>query len=58
VTFRQSGGRASARRLLARAGMLAGDTGLSARTGYSYKVVTINGAGLTAASTAVKVTTP
>lgn len=38
--------------------MLAGDTGLSARTGYSYKVVTINGAGLTAASTAVKVTTP
>jgi chitodextrinase len=34
------------------------DTGLSARTSYSYKVVTTNGAGLTAASTAVKVTTP
>ena len=34
------------------------DTGLSASTSYSYKVVTINGAGLTAASTAVKVTTP
>lgn len=34
------------------------DTGLSARTRYSYKVVTINGAGLTVASTAVKVTTP
>jgi len=33
------------------------DTGLRARTGYSYKVVTINGAGLTATSTAVKVTT-
>jgi hypothetical protein len=33
------------------------DTGLSAHTGYSYKVVTMNGAGLTAASTAVKVTT-
>ena len=34
------------------------DTGLSAHTRYSYKVVTINGAGLTTASTAVKVTTP
>jgi chitodextrinase len=34
------------------------DTGLSAGTSYSYKVVTINGARLTAASTAVKVTTP
>ena len=34
------------------------DTGLSARTSYSYKVVTINGAGRTAASAAVKVTTP
>ena len=34
------------------------DTGLSAHTRYSYKVVTVNGAGLTAASTAVKVTTP
>ena len=34
------------------------DTGLRARTSYSYKVVTINGAGLTAASTAAKVTTP
>jgi chitodextrinase len=34
------------------------DTGLSARTSYSYKVVTVNGVGLTAASTAVKVTTP
>ncbi len=33
------------------------DTGLSARTSYSYKVVTVNGAGLTTASTAVKVTT-
>jgi hypothetical protein len=33
------------------------DTGLSARTSYSYTVVTINGAGLTAASAAVKVTT-
>ena len=33
------------------------DTGLRAHTGYSYKVVTINGAGLTTASTAVKVTT-
>jgi hypothetical protein len=33
-------------------------TGLRARTSYSYKVVTINGAGLTAASAAVKVTTP
>jgi len=33
------------------------DTRLRARTGYSYKVVTINGAGLTATSTAVKVTT-
>jgi endoglucanase len=33
------------------------DTGLSAHTSYSYKVVTINGAGLSAASTAVKVTT-
>jgi fibronectin type 3 domain-containing protein len=33
------------------------DTGLSARTSYSYKIVTINGAGLTAASTAIKVTT-
>jgi hypothetical protein len=34
------------------------DTGPSARTSYSYKIVTIDGAGLTAASTAVKVTTP
>jgi chitodextrinase len=34
------------------------NTGLRARTRYSYKVVTVNGAGLTAASTAVKVTTP
>ena len=34
------------------------DTGLSARSSYSYKVVTINGAGLAAASAAVKVTTP
>ncbi len=34
------------------------DTRLSAHTRYSYKVVTVNGAGLTAASTAVKVTTP
>ena len=33
------------------------DTGLQARTSYSYQVVTTNGAGLTAASTAVKVTT-
>jgi hypothetical protein len=34
------------------------NTGLSAHTRYYYKVVTINGAGLTAASATVKVTTP
>jgi chitodextrinase len=34
------------------------DTGLAARTSYSYKIVTTNGAGLTAASVTVKVTTP
>jgi chitodextrinase len=34
------------------------DTGLSARTSYSYKIVTIDGAGLTVASAAIKVTTP
>jgi fibronectin type 3 domain-containing protein len=34
------------------------DTGLRTRTSYSYKIVTINGAGLTVVSTAVKVTTP
>jgi chitodextrinase len=34
------------------------DTSLRAHTSYSYKVVTTNGAGLTATSTAVKVTTP
>jgi len=34
------------------------DTGLKARTSYSYKVVTTNGAGLTVASGTVKVTTP
>jgi hypothetical protein len=33
------------------------DTGLAARTSYSYKVVTVDGAGLTAASATVKVTT-